>query len=92
MVLLTIINYHHYDYNHHQYYYRYGDEDQGFGNCFTDILDMTDAFPEGKPTLMMFIVGPENNEKYIKGKSDKEIVAMAYQNICQLTAKYNKNL
>ena len=45
----------------------YGDEDEGFGNCFTDILDMTDAFPDGSPTLMMFIVGPENIEKFVKG-------------------------
>ena len=67
----------------------YGDEDLGFGSCFTDILDMTDAFPEGKPTLMMFIVGPENNEKYVQGKSDEEIVDMAYKNLCQLTARYN---
>ena len=45
----------------------YGDEDEGFGKCFTDILDMTDAFPDGSPTLMMFIVGPENIERFVKG-------------------------
>jgi hypothetical protein len=78
--------------------YRYGDESNGFGKCFTDILDLTDIFADGyqhyhyhhhyhyhyyryhhyqgKPTLMMFIVGTHNNEDFIKGLSTSSLLSM----------------
>jgi monoamine oxidase len=54
-----------------------GDNNNNYGNSYTDILDATDGL--GVPLVVLYMIGADNVKKHIDGRTDKEIAYHAYK-------------
>jgi hypothetical protein len=51
--------------------------DGKYGKSFTDMLDATDGL--GEPIVVFYMIGEDNVKRLLDGKSDTEIVKLAYE-------------
>jgi hypothetical protein len=75
----------------------YGDRstdnnNNNYGNSYTDILDATDGL--GVPLVVLYMIGEDNVKKHMDGRTDKEIAYDAYKTLqnCSISIKRDKDL
>lgn len=68
------------------------DNNNNYGNSYTDILDATDGL--GVPLVVLYMIGEDNIKKHMDGRTDKEIAYDAYKTLqnWSISIKRDKDL